>query len=309
MAAEGICYFNLTENHSVPFFSIFSLYPEKYHIHRRQGRNSQAQIQHFNMKAKEEIVTRLKETQEGTTIISGEDFSLLQPSQISKLKEFLDRHFDEIQVIGYARPPVSFVNAYAMQALKGGKPLSDMDSKAIAPNYRWRFEKFIDTFGASDVHLKPYLSDELHNACIVADILQELGAPDALHSTLEINRTNRQFSMAAAQLLDRKNSLNPNRTSGGYVAADTQYQSILSGLKGTPFSLSPDQAATLLRDSDEDIAWMLEHFSTSHAYSHWDDRLTLLDGSYSENWNNAQVSATELTKLEARIKKQTGSVI
>ncbi|NVK42726.1 MAG: hypothetical protein HWE39_15905 [Oceanospirillaceae bacterium] len=275
---HGLHYFDYSDNHSAAFFSLFSKFPEKYHINRRHGITTPEAALEHNKKLEKDIRQRLHDAPAGTTIISGEDLSLLQREQIPALKDFLGQYFDSIAVIGYARPPVSFMNAYAVQALKGGKPLSAIDPASLAPSYQWRFKKFQDTFGTDNVRLKPYHASLLRKGCIVADFLGELNAPDSIYGALTIKRVNQHLSMKAALLLDLENQNGGSASNGAHhAAAKRNFLAAIGKIDGPRFSLPAATVKAVLEKEAWDIGWMQRQFPETIDASAWDDSRRLPD--------------------------------
>lgn len=268
----GVYYLDYQENHSAPFFSLFSAHPEKYHLNRRNGITTRAQADEHNRLVERDLRVRLAAAPDGITVISGEDISLLQRSRLPALQAFLADYFDAVAVVGYARSPYAFANAYAVQALRGGTPIRDQKPEVLAPNYQWRFQKFLDTFGSENVRLRPYHPALLPDNCIVSAFLKEMGAPEKAYEALSIRRINRQLSQEAGALLNHVNQRNHDvadpqqkkRPSTAFLAA-------ISKLEGPNFRLPADLAHQVRDHIAWDVRWMTRNFTGTVDTDLWDD--------------------------------------
>lgn len=274
----GITYLDIEDNHSAAFYSLFCDAPEKYHINRRRGIHTLEQTAAHNRSLRKMLSEKLAAIDTDLTIISGEDLSLLPKPKVGELQQFLMSFFDDVRVIGYARPPVSFVNSMAQQSIRGGATMEHLSANPPAPNYQWRFQKFLDAFGADKVTLRQFSRETLKNGCIVTDFVNATGLPNHLCSTLMISRRNDGLSMLAGTLLARMNAQIPvfvddipNPARKANVAARLQT------LSGPAFKLTRDSTERALAESDWDIKWMQALLGKNGYAVGFDDRDSLKD--------------------------------
>lgn len=274
LSENDIAYLDIEDNHSAALFSLFTPAPEKYRVNIRRGINTAEKAAEHNRALAELLQQKLAATTCAHTIISGEDLSLLPKNRVPMLKGFLEPYFDHIQIIGYARPPVSFVNSLAQQALKGGATYDALTRTPPKPDYQWRFQKFLDTFGDEHVTLRPFIPDALKSNCIVADFLDAAGLPTALHRLLTVRRNNSSLSGVAALLLDHINHIAPAFQDGKpNPARPPDVPATVAQLKGAGFNLPREVVERALMDADWDISWMARRLANSDAPSLlFDDR-------------------------------------
>lgn len=308
LSNAGITYLDIEDNHSAAFYSLFCDAPEKYHVNRRRGIHTKEQAATHNRTLRKRLTDKLAATDSSITIISGEDLSLLPKAKVPELQRFLASFFDDVRVIGYARPPISFVNSLAQQSLKGGATMEHLTTHPPSPTYQWRFQKFLDAFGKDKVTLRQFTRDALLNGCIVADFLNTAELPDHLYSTLKISRRNNSLSVLAGTLLARLNAqipvfvgdaLNPARKAGATV--------LLQTLPGDAFRLPDSVVEQALAESDWDIRWMKAQLEQNGFAAGFDDRARLKEFTHTDVPGYSETELDALARLVHDLAPTEGS--
>ncbi len=257
LAEHGINYLDLGANHSRPLYSMFAEHPETYHANRRAGLSDASEAAAYNANNKARVERLLTANNALVTIISGEDLSLLKKDAVPRLKAFLARYFDTLQVIGYVRPARAFINSLCVQAVKGGATLEHLVQKPPSPDYQWRFNKYRQTFGKDSVRLRLFERSQLAQNCIVADFIQMAGLPSELYASLDVQNENTSLSQAAVEFLSEANAASPVFVDGNLNPARPQgLLEKASKMAGPAFALPNAVIEQILEDKAFDISWM-----------------------------------------------------
>ena len=234
-------------NHSLAIYSLFAANPAGHHLHRT--RNAEA-VRAYIRNARSNLKRSISATEGRALLISGEDIGVLPQPSLSRLREYLRRHFDEIEVMAYVRPPAAFMTSSFQQRIKtGGFKRFDLDR--LYRNYRPAFEKFDAVFGRENVQLWKFDPTVFPDGCVVQDFCARLGI--ALPSQ-RILRLNGSLSRRAVALLYTY------RNFGEKYGASTMKggQAVKLGLRlaGEKFRLSPDLLRPILEKNRSDLEWM-----------------------------------------------------
>ncbi|MEG6508640.1 hypothetical protein V6C03_06625 [Methyloligella sp. 2.7D] len=171
----------------------------------------------FWNRARQEFERYLAESEAEIEIVSGEGFTQLPKAKLAELKTFLERYFDEIEIIAYVREPFGGFTSRAQQLVKSGQSFEeikaglhaapegpdDLVAQSVLPKYRLRLEKFIETFPT--VHIRSFDRSALKGGDVVTDFLDvSLGrSPGELG--VEVLRANESLSNTAVHLLEAIN--------------------------------------------------------------------------------------------------------
>ena len=60
-------------------------------------------------------------------LVSGEDIGVMQRDGLVRMRQHLRRHFDQIRIVGYVRPPAGFITSGFQQRVRGGAMGLDLD--------------------------------------------------------------------------------------------------------------------------------------------------------------------------------------
>lgn len=174
--------------------SYFSADPYAWSGHRAAGRRSE-QVKAFNEAVGREV-SAVKD-QGGQQVISGEDLYHLNEEALTRLHDAFREAFDRVDILGYVRPPGSFMASAFVQYVKNHGQAS-LDISKLWPRYRRKLEKFDRVFGREHVTLRPFAAETLADGDVVQDFCHFLGAPI---NPAEIRRVNESLSLEATAAL------------------------------------------------------------------------------------------------------------
>jgi hypothetical protein len=184
-----------------------------------------------------------------TLVISGEDIGVIQATGLARMRELFMKRFDEVVIVGYVRPPGSFMASSFQQRSRRGVRLSVEQSYR---NYQKSFGKFDDVFGRENVQLWKFDPRSFPDGCAVRDFCSRLGV--ALPRD-RIVRLNESFSRQAVLAL--YTYYHTSRKAGTMKNWESQQIGwMLSGPGSTKFRFSPDVIEPVLEANREDIEWM-----------------------------------------------------
>lgn len=174
--------------------------------------------------AVQELEQSLEQQQPKRLLLSGEGFSKLPETAVPRLKQFLARHFDRVQVAVYVREPFSYANSAGAQRIKGGSTFKNLildtlvhqeiysshpDSSSVLPTYRYRIEKYIAAFGRENVQIVPYERDVLRGRDVVNDFFWRFFAIESADLGRQPARENEAPTAAALYILEYLNREEP----------------------------------------------------------------------------------------------------
>jgi len=127
-------------------------------------------------------------------IISGEGLCKLTYAEVAAMARMLLGHASDVKVLAYVREPTGFMASAFQQGLKGKLATFTFPQ----PQYRDRFEKYIDAFGQQNVEFRSF-DDVTHTGrSIVADFAGWVGiVPEHVKEV----RVNDSLSVAAVAVL------------------------------------------------------------------------------------------------------------
>ncbi len=255
---HGINYMSTTEpNHSQTIHSLFASTPHTFHYNVQQGVDSPGKAAAHNEALRAHIESQCRRNDSPLFVVCGEAISGLPLEAVRHLEALFAPYFDCTRVVGYVRPPRSYMNSSAVQWLKRGMPMSEIRRSLPVPNYRYRFEKFDRVFGADNLTLKLFAPTEFVNGCVVASFLSDLGAPPHVYEKLSVTRVNETISLTAAKLLSAANQQVPSvRNSGHTPERAERLVRQLSRISGPRFALPEKAVSKAIASMRDDITWM-----------------------------------------------------
>lgn len=182
-------------NHGPIIYSLFSKRPELYYVHQDEQRTV-SQLEEFIEFYRNELTKTLTSIQTKQYIISGEDILFLQEDELLALKSYLLQFSCEILVVGYVRPPISFMQSAAQQNIRTG--VVGFGIADFFPNYKKGLEKFDRVFGQDKVLLIKFDSGSLVDGDVVIDFCTRIGISI---ENKNIFRINESLSLEAIALL------------------------------------------------------------------------------------------------------------
>jgi hypothetical protein len=255
--SPAVAYLQLNQggaNHSYAYNTLFRSNPLSYYVHARMKRSTD-QIQKLQNKLRLDIKNFMSCTPAVTILSSGEDLTSLTPAELDKLKSFYESYFSEIHILGYVRPPISFMSSALQQRVQGiaSKPLTPGE---LYPNYRNTFEKFFSVFGDRHVSLRPFVPKLLFNGDVVQDFARFNGVVLEHPSIVNANVSMGVEPLAVLYNLISDVDLNKMLTSNS--KARGLLRSTLERFGKTKFSMSSDLVKPVLESNRVDLEWISE---------------------------------------------------
>lgn len=241
-------------NHSIPFYSLLTEYPEQYHINRREDRKFYDCLK-FNKRNLELIEQYISKSEENI-IISGEDISVLPTEKLETLRSFLESYFDSVHVLIYIRPPHSFMSSDFQELIKNGLSgdgFSLLKSGSLYPNYRKIIEKFDNTFGQGNVQVRLFDRDYLAKGDVVQDFIEAIG----LDENIKSSSTNTSLSLEEASVLYLFNNyyINNRAVDKEINSKLLKLRELIKPLAATKLILSQSLTQTLIDKNLEQVKW------------------------------------------------------
>ena len=232
---------------------LFMADPTRYPGFRAQGLDA-AQLQELKVERKKQLLKNIRKSKKRgakTFILSSEHISSFAKVRMLKLKKFIERRFDEYEVIAYVRPPMGYMTSVFQQRLKGN--LTDIE--LVWPKYRRRLEVMDEVFGRDKVTLKVFKKDALHNEDVVMDFAKFVGIEI---EDEQIIRWNESLSLDATALLyiQRKYGRGFVQGSKGAVSNNYKYTDYLRTLGGEKLRFSNKLLLPILEEYQEDLNWI-----------------------------------------------------
>ncbi len=239
-------------NHSVAIYSMLTARPEN-HLGNRH--RSPAMLAEYIQNVQNDLCHSLSAAGSRTLIISGEDIGQLQEDALIRLRDLLLGDRDEIQILGYVRPPKSFVSSAFQQQVRSGG-ISRIDLGKLYRNYRNSFEKFDRIFGRDAVTLKLFDRQALVGGDSVLDFCATLGID---FPASRISRHNESISRELLCLIYQYNKYCAENRLETMMGSD--FRATLGHIRpigNSKFRFSPQFLDRVVGPHAEDIAWM-EH--------------------------------------------------
>jgi hypothetical protein len=238
------------ENHSVYFFTAFSGLHQSYHLWTQLGLNFE-QIESKKIESIDLIIQELKKDPNKDVIFSGEDISRIPETGVRELKTLVQPYCSNIKIIGYARDPFSFMESRFQRIV------SENFKPAIIPkpDYRSRFEKFLNVFGKENVNITQYNVDAFPERSVIKDFANKINI-DCHNYHI---RENVGMSTEAVSLLYHLNFVTPS-TSINIVMRIARRKCLAFFREQFPgrFELPKDLLAGIIDAAD--VKWMYENF-------------------------------------------------
>ncbi len=244
-------------NHSELYVLLFEP-PEiqnKYHIFLTQGRN-EAELEAMQQEWLARVEAQLRDNDRPVTVFSGEDISQPRADALAaqRMRDFFARFFDEIRVIAYARPPLSFVNSTFQQRVKSGG-ITEIDIDSLWPNYRQRFERFDTVFGRENVEIIPFIPACLHGQDVVTDFVTRAGL-DLGSAPTQFKNDSLSLEALALLFAQRKLGRGMHRGFAGATKRNNALIHALSSVGDERFSFSRELMDGLIERHSEDFGWI-----------------------------------------------------
>ena len=238
-------------NHSVSIFSLFTDNAEQYYYHVNNNYKID-EINAFNAINRERLISGFNDNNSKVEIISGEDIFHLPEYGILRLRDFLKTYFKEIIIVGYVRPPKSFMES-AFQQLVKYHNVADFCFDIIYHPYK-NFEKFDRVFGKENVNLWKFDPRNFPGGDITSDFCQRFGIGGTFEKQA---RDNESISMEAISALFCYNGL---INKSDYGADNARFNDALVEtvrcIGNARFKFSQSLINSVLQHYSDDLDWI-----------------------------------------------------
>ncbi len=307
LAEAGYAYLEGRGNHSGILYSAFSSTPEKLAGHRKNGQRDRAALRARAEGVQAHLDRFLRECGQPKAVMSGEALSRLAPEDVRQMLEFFRARVERITVIGFVRPPRSFMVSAMQQRIRGGRRLDN----AIGPDwprYRDKFGPYLEAKDLAETRLTIYARSALLRGCSIATMLSLCDAPPELYDRMELHQENLSMSRAAATLVLGLNAL---RKPGAApkTARSARLGDLLRALPGPRLTV-PNEVldAYLCRPTPRrHVAWMERQLGRSFAEFEAPIPEQPARAVDPQAWATAQLSyltRADATELAARLRQQ-----
>jgi hypothetical protein len=243
-------------NHSPWFIQQFDHEEEveNYHSFKARGLNRDLLL---SRREKEfiSIGKFLHESRPQVLLISAEDVSApLFQRAVEPLRDYCYSIATAVEVIGYVRPPVSFLHSVFQQLLQNAIQ-ADLALRSIPTRYRQRFETILDCFGKENVRLRKFDRKYLYKQDVVLDFGHEIGLN---MEEDKVVRSNESLTLEAISMLYIQRKYGEGFP-GGYDRAQRDNNAFISTLNkvgNRKLVFSSELVGPFLEANRQDIRWM-----------------------------------------------------
>ena len=250
-------------NHSIPFYSLFTSEPDKYHMNVRWKVDPGAANKQY-----EEQLNHILNQEYEKVLISGEDISKLCATELEKMRTKIQSYGYDIRVIVVVRPPLSSINSSIQEMVKNGYSLESINLNHNNNGSQNKKESIIVTKIKTIESVFPQVEFfSFKNLCHheygpVGHFFEIIGVTD--YSSLEFFRANDSMSEQATRLISFINKeqplfisekINPFRKDGDTVE--------LHKLNGDKFQLNKNEFQKFRDGVDQVNQYLLNKFDAS----------------------------------------------
>jgi hypothetical protein len=201
-----------------------------------------------------ERIETFAETAPSRTIFSAESVYHFNAVRFARLARFLGKRFGPIHVVGYLRPPSSFIHSSFQQAIKTGRSVFQIDD----PKYRSKLSKIKGANFIEKVTMRRFARADLKDENVVSDFTDLIGI--TVSDNQIIDDMNTGMSLETTCLLLFYNRVCPSPNSNPDAMKDRlALVAALEALPGRKLTLDPALWANF--DIAKDMAWTRETFS------------------------------------------------
>lgn len=274
LAALGVLYplFYAKElifnNHSIPLFSLFSQYPERYHINKTHGFTTKDAIQQLHQGYCDQLREQVSSFSGDTLVLSGEDLSNFKSQNLNKLKTFLQEVTQpgvKIQVVVVCRHPVTRFRSSVQFTVSnfGMRMKKAIEFHSVRKNqYQRLVNNFITVFGRENISVLKYEDMLVHPFGPAGAFLEMINPSIPAKIKPQILFENAGFSYEAVILSNAINHAWPvSRDYSLHAERLFPVATFLSELPGSKFVLSPGLSRKVWNELSQDVHWLTTEFS------------------------------------------------
>lgn len=207
---------------------------------------------------------RLKESKNGSNfVVSFEGFHQLDEPQIKKMKEFFLDYTDNIKIIYYLRPPLSYAVSATSQCIRTGRLIQE--HPPVQP-YKKYIKRFLSCFEKKDIILRPFIKENLYQEDVLMDFLNEIGVKISNGIPKKTNQENESLSDVAChignEVIRKIEPFITEKNISIYTMGHHLNIELLK-IKGEKLKLTPKQAQSVLERANENSKYIYDEFGLS----------------------------------------------
>lgn len=203
---------------------------------------------------------RIESGTEKYLILSYEGFTGLTETEFRELKAYLNRYSDDIEVVYYLRPPLSYAPSAVSERVKFGVPSWEIHPPVTY--YRPRLTILANVFGKTKLNLRNFNRKALVNSDVVADFITQVGLkPTIIDVKPEVKTTGSNTALTDEAILigdEIIRLLDGNGPKGAEF--NKHFLSTLEKIDGGKFVLSKLQQEVIKRATSSDVAYIHTEF-------------------------------------------------
>lgn len=191
-------------------------------------------------------------------VISFEGFHQLSEESMKNLKVFFENYTDDLKVIYYLRPPVSYAVSAISQCIRTGRRIGD--HPPVQP-YKRYINKFINVFGDKNLILKKFERKLLFKNDIVCDFYNLLGLDlDVSSGGIGENESLSAPASMVGNVVIKKFESDIAGTGMSIYQFGRFLDPILQKIKGSKLKLTPAQFDSVKNRSEENNLYLNDFF-------------------------------------------------
>ena len=260
------------ENHSIPMYTIFSEQRYHYHIWGKHG-HQKADIDKRKNEYLRILTRQLKDKNFQKLIISAEDLSVLEASEIQSMSELFFKHNVKVKVFCYVRNPLSWAVSNAQERVRAGMRIIPYDNIT-----RRRLKPFIECFGKENMYVFSFEEAEKSYGSVVGHFSATLSI-----DLIEPPRENKSMNAVQLALMHKLNQIPLNIW--GNESRNKIWDTIKEKIAAVSSEPRPEYQeidrryfqSLLSDDVEEDCEWLNGEFGIVYETNKFDERLSFHD--------------------------------
>ena len=234
-------------NHSAKFLLMFADKPEesRYAVKRSL---SEDVIKRRCLKIELQMNEQFAREDGETIIFCGELICRLSKTEVERMRAYFADRVERVHIVAYYRDPFSYASSAFQEGIKNGK----RNLNVPTANFAYRFDKFVEVFGSSNVTLRNFERESLRGGCVIADFCALTGLDV---SGISVARVNESLSLLAVKIIYCLN-ISSQVTTGKpllHKARKKFVQTVARMVPGEPFRIPSSVIYRWV--TPEDIAW------------------------------------------------------
>lgn len=236
LAALGYFYPSVMMNH-VFLASAFLSEPERIFFHKRQGRNTRAEVAAHTAAQMRQFETQMQTALRGGArhlVLSNENLAGLNEAECRRLAAYLRDHARNVQVICYVRHPLAQALSQMQERVKVGQfTLEAALKQPTIIGVDWVLTRYSAAFGKDAILLADFSRRRLVGGDVVEDFLHRIGLSEAQRAGFARASANESLSHEALLLADAAARVLPREVDGKWNPGPAQtLETHLMGIRG-----------------------------------------------------------------------------